>query len=542
MKRIQNLFIYAALGFTTLLSKAQHGITPKEPVLVVHIVVDQMRSDYLFRFRSQFTSDGFNKLIQGGTNFNYASYPYMFSQTPADYASISTGTTPNVHGITQYQYYNQKKYAFTNCIDDDVYFNVGGDREKHGSSAQNLLASTIGDELKVASNGKSKVFALSSTKQGAILLGGHSADGAYWISNTSGEWCSSNYYRGSLPLWLQKYNGKNIAELNINKEWNLLKNKSSYSNADIVSNKPSDKFPVNFAQYTYANQKYRILKSTPFANTMISDLAIQLIDEEKLGEDATPDYLVINYANNQSSRILTSPNALRMEDLYLRLDRDIASIISHVEKKYGTHKVVFILSGTQAAMNNTETLSKFNLPGKEFKSTRALALLNSYLMAVYGQGKWILEYNNQQIYFNHELIKKSNITLDAILTDAASFIEDVTGVAYAFTAPDLKNAKGAQSEIFREVQKIYYPGRSGDIFLVLEPGWKSKRDDDRYPGVACNNNIRVPLAFYGWKIAREKYNEQVTPLDIAPTLSYILGIPFPNQAKGKILPITKYNF
>lgn len=521
----------------------QKQVIPEKPVLVVQIVVDQMRADYISRFWNNFSDGGFKKLVQGGTTYNHATYPYQFTQEAADYASLSTGTPPCKHGINSFFYYDRKTNTLNSTIKDDESLQIGSKVGVSGHSARNLLASTLGDELKKSSYGKSKVFAVSMHKEAAILLAGHSANGVLWMDDESGKWVTSNYYINWLPQWVEKENDAKKPDGYMLQKWDLLKAKNNYVNQpEGVNNNILDRFPVEFGRFKYNGAPYRILKSTPFANMLVSDMAIKLIQEEKLGLDDTPDLLYLNFANVSSLKMVSGPYSLRTEDMMLRIDLEIEKLLTYLDKTYGTQKYMVVLSSTQGAADMPETLKAYNLPNGIFQPQRTIALLNSYLMALYGQGQWITAYNNLQFYLNQDLIEKSSFGKDQVMKDAATFLEEFTGIAYAYSSDALKNAHGGQSGQFKKVQNVYYPGKSGDILLTLEPGWIELGNDETHPGVACNSNIRVPMLFYGWKVAREKINTKVTPLDIATTLSDVFGITIPNEANGDILKITRFPY
>lgn len=544
MKNIATRFIFLSILTlsSTLHITAQKNIVPDKPALVVHIVIDQMRADYISRFWDNFTDGGFKKLVQEGTYFKHANYPYQFTQEIADYASLSTGTTPAAHGINGYFVYNRKTDKLDSPLEDSQTVTIGMQTKLGGYSPKNLLSSTVGDELKKSSFGKSKVMSVSLNKEPSILLAGHSADAAYWLDEQYGDWVTSNYYSNWLPKWTQELNRSGKAKQYMQEKWDLLYPKSRYKNlSEVGKSFAYDRFPFDFSVIHYNNASYRILKSTPFGNKLVTDMAIQLIDEEKLGKDKNPDLLYVNYGNVNSIKMISDPFSLRSEDMIMRIDFELEKLITHIEKNIGMEKVLFVLSSSQGATDMPQNLKAYNLPNGTLQPAKVTALLNSYLMALYGQGKWVSFYNNKQIFLNHDLIKKSKYTRNEVLNEAAAFLEEFAGIAHAYSSASLKSSNGGPAE-FRNVQNIFYPPFSGDIFITLEEGWIELLNDEFHPGIPCSNTLRVPLVFSGWKVARERINERVSPLDIAPTLSDVFGIAFPNKSAGNILKITKNSY
>lgn len=542
--KIKNISLASILLFISLVPmRAQIKVSPDKPALVVYVVIDQMRADYISRFWDNFGEGGFKKVVQGGTFFNHTIYPYQFTQEIADYASLSTGATPSRHGINSYYNYNRKAYELQSPLADDKSLTIGMQTGINGFSPKNLLSTTIGDELKKSSFGQSKVASVSLNKEAAILLAGHSADGAFWLDEKTGQWVTSNYYANWIPQWIQEVNKEHKAQIFMEEKWDLLHTKSQYVNLPLeAKSKSYDRFPFDFSVYKYNNANYRILKSTPYGNKLVTEMAIKLVDEEKFGSNQHPDLLYVNFGNVNSLKMVSDPYSLRTEDMIMRIDFELEKLISHLEKKLGKEKVMFVISSTQAAADMPQALKDYNLPQGTLQPKKVTALLNSYLMAMYGQGKWITYYNNKQIYMNHELIERSSHSKEEVFNEAALFLEEFTGIAYARTSFSLKNATGGQTSQIKNVQNIFYPGLSGDIFITLEPGWIEAMNDEFHPGIPCNSNIRVPMIFYGWKVAREKINSKTSPLNIAPTLSDVFGITLPNESSGELLKITKYTY
>ncbi len=521
-------------------SVAQDASKPNKPKVVVHIVVDQMRTDYVQRFWDNFGPNGIKRLVNEGYGYKYVTYPYQFSEEAADYASLVTGTTPSMHGINAYYQYNEGLDKFQSLTLDNGTQMLGMEDEIKGFSAKNMMASTVGDELRKTTFARSKVYSVSMNKEAAVLLAGHVANGAYWLDNETGEWVTSSYYIRWLPQWVKDRNALKEPDDYMDKKWDLFRPRNKYYNqTDGIQIFEREKFPIDFRHQKYQDEPYRILKSTPYANQLITNMAIELMEKEEVGLDNYSDLIYVNYAGNSSDRMATGPHSIRTEDMIYKLDQELEKLLAFLDKKYGVNNYLVVLSSTQGVADLPEIMKKTNLPAGTFDPKKAFALLNSFLMAKYGQGKWILTYNNKNLYFNHELIKSSKYTEEEIITTAASFLEEFSGIAFAYTAYSLKSQHGLRSGNLKKVQNVYYPGRSGDILLSLKAGWNEKVNDALHPGVACDENLRVPLVFYGWKVKHELVNQRASMLDVAPTLSDILGVTVPNESTGDILDVVK---
>lgn len=533
MPHLKITFIIALLSYITAAMPivAQRTLPPEKPSLVIGIVVEGLQPDYLERFKENFSDGGFNKLKDQGIYFMNAGYDYAVSLPGPNHATISTGTTPRHHGITSKQWYDRYKKTLVQCHDDTKSFIVGGITAKQGVSANHLKSSTIGDELKLSTYGNGKVVAISLDAESAVLLAGHAADAAYWMDNETGNWISSNSYLDWLPDWVEAFNHKKFGDFYLNNRWELLLDEERYQYDQKKRIYKDYSLPIDLSKFKGKPDSYQALKNTPFGNMLLKDFAIKAIKNEALGKDATTDILMVNfkgapaYENKQFG-----PFSIEMEDFYIRLDLEIETLLSSIEKELGRQNVLVVLTGTQSTSIKPDYLQEYNIPSGHFMHDRSIALLNTYLMALYGQGKWVEEYHAGQVYLNHSLIEDSKYDLIEIQNHASEFLAEFTGVSTAIPAWVLSNRQ-YDSGLYHKIQESYHPGRSGDIIITLEPGWVEENKKQEI--VSGNVNQRIPICFYGWKTGRGVVSIPINIEDIAPTISLLIGIPLPNSCTGK---------
>lgn len=541
--RITTSILFISL-FTRISGQGAY-IPPEKPKLVIGIIVEQLRYDQLEKFRNQFGENGIRKLINEGTYFKNASYDYMLTQSAPGHATISTGTEPSYHGITSENWYQPLKNEMISCTKDVEVDPVGGSFEAGLHSPVNLLASTFSDELKMATNGKAKVFSVGLKESPAILSAGHSANGVFWYDDKTGTWMSSTYYMNSLSPWVVDFNAQSLSESYLNNPWNLLKPVSDYTECLPDSNSYEAGFNgINYFPYDLKKMSskglimpvrdYSLLRETPFGNTFTTDFAIKLIQEEGLGKDDVIDFLSICYSSTDYIGHRFGPSSMEMEDAILRLDRDIEHLLNYLNDSIGKKNVLVYLTSAHGISEIPLILEKNHIPTGYFRQTQALQLLKSYLNAVYGQGEWVKGYYEKQIFLNRTLIEDAKIPLEEIQKKVARFLVQFTGIASAypysaFEANDFGNGH------LRRIINSFSPQRSGDIIITLNPGWIEKGDYVANYNSPYEYDSHVPLIWYGWSVNRASVNRKVNIADIAATLSSLCKVPYPNACTGEPL-------
>lgn len=510
MKRIVLLLFVMIWGIT----QAQ-----EKPKLVVGIVVDQMRYDYIYRFWNQFGDNGFKKLVNEGYFLRNTHYNYTPTYTGPGHASIFTGTTPSVHGIIGNNWYNKADGLSVYCAGDgnsttvcDCDNHVDVESAAGKMSPHRMLTTTFSDELKLF-NPESKVFGISIKDRGAILPAGHTANGAFWMGK-SGEWISSSYYYEQLPEWLIKFQQDKPVTSYFKGAW---KGKGfGYPMDSLLQSKgPSS------------------VKSTPQGNTYLKDLAIELMKSEEMGKDKITDVLTVSFSSTDYIGHQFGPHAQEIVDTYIKIDKDIAEILSYIYSTVGKDNALVFLTADHGVVSVPNELKKRKIPAGYFNASSLTDELNTHLSKRYGENTWVLKYSNQQFFLNRKLIEEKKLSHQEIQQVAADCLINVEGVQYTFTAHQLHNNEYLSS-FHSLIQKGFNQKRSGDVVIVLNSGWIEWSSPTGTTHGSCfSYDTHVPLLFWGKNIKHGLSDEYISICDIAPTVSTLLGISFPNGCTGK---------
>lgn len=524
----------------TSTAQLNRSIPSEKPKLIVQLVVSQMRFDYISRYWDKFGDNGFKLLVNEGTYCRNARYNYLLTQAYPGLATIATGTNPSVHGIIADKWFNRNTGNEVEATADDKVNTVGGSFFSGKYSAKNLVTSTFGDELKL-NNANSKVVSIALDAGSAILLGGHSANGMYWFDTEKGLWVSSSYYTDALPAWLDTFNSKGFAKLYTDREWKALQPIQNYEEADTAAVKSVEKkkslaeklkgMMDGIIGKPQPKTDFKVLLENPYGNLLTKDLAIAAVVGENLGADEHPDLLCITFSANRFIGGKFGPHSIEMEDTYLRLDRELAHFLEFINSTVGKENCLFILTSDQGVASTPDYLEKSKIPGGYFDPKKAMILLGSYLNALYGQGNWITGYHDKQIYLNRKLIEDSNLNLADFQQKVADFMLEFSGVSNSTTAHNLQNGNFANG-IMVKFQNSYNQRRSGDVIINLEPGWVERNGKVTSANSPYDYDSHVPLIFYGWKAKRKSVLNPIYINDLAPTLSILLGITWPNGATG----------
>ncbi|WP_461631938.1 alkaline phosphatase family protein [Labilibaculum euxinus] len=525
--------LFVLLVFTIQFSIAQNTrkIPSEKPKLVVGIVVDHLRADYFFRYSNLLGDGGFKRLMNQGTYCKNAKFSYLYSQTGPDHASIFTGTPPAFHGIISNGWYNRLSGELELAKEDSETKLVGIESEEKGISPKKMLASTLGDEIKLF-NSRSRVVGVALNCESALFSAGHAADGAYWMDDLSGKFITSSYYQDTLYNWVKEFNEKKFADFYLNRVWTPFND----GNAPSVSDKLLGKVGLNNQFFYDLNKEkrehgYKAIKKTPFGNMLVKDFAISAIINENLGKDDDADFLSVTFSCLDEKHRDLSPFAPEMIDNFIRLDQELEHFLSFLDEQIGLENVLVFVTADQSANYTPENLSEQNIPNGYFSTYNAIALLKSYFNILYGNGEWVLGYDSQQVYLNHQLIEDSKLSIIDLQTKAAEFLIQFTGVATTTTANSLVKSNYTHG-ILQKVQRSFNQKRSGDVMLTLEQGWMHKIKDERDEIAQYSYTNQVPLFWYGWKIKRSVISRSVYIEDIVPTVSSFLNISIPSGCDG----------
>ncbi|MBN2595920.1 alkaline phosphatase family protein [Labilibaculum sp.] len=525
--------LFAVLVFTIQFSIAQstRKIPSEKPKLVVGIVIDHLRADYYFRYSNLLGEGGFKRLMNQGTYCKNSKFSYLYSQTGPDHATIFTGTPPAFHGIISNGWYNRLSGEIELAKEDTQTELVGIESKEKGSSPKKMLASTLGDEIKLF-NSHSRVVGIALNCESALFSAGHAADGAYWMDDLSGKFVTSSYYQDTLYNWVTEFNDKKFADFYLNRVWTPFNG----GNEPSVSDKLLGKVGLNNQFFYDLNKEkrehgYKAIKTTPFGNMLVKDFAISAIINENLGKDDDSDFLSVTFSCLDEKHRDFSPFAPEMLDNFIRLDQELEHFLSFLDEQIGMENVLVFVTADQSANYTPENLSEQNIPNGYFSAYNAIALLKSYFNILYGNGEWVLGYDSQQVYLNHQLIEDSKLSIIDLQTKAAEFLIQFSGVATTTTANSLVKSNYTHG-ILQKVQRSFNQKRSGDVMLTLEQGWMHKIKDERDEIAQYSYTNQVPLFWYGWKIKRSVISRSVYIEDIVPTVSSFLNISIPSGCDG----------
>jgi predicted AlkP superfamily pyrophosphatase or phosphodiesterase len=534
-----------ALLFITTALISQTKTVPvselKQPKLVVGIVVDQMRQDYIYRYWNKFGNGGFKKLINEGYFYKNTHFNYVPTYTGPGHASIYTGTSPATHGIISNDWFVKETGRTTYCTDDYNVKSVGTESKAGLMSPKNLLVTTIGDELKLNTNQQAKVFAISLKDRSSILPAGHSANGAFWFDGSNGKFISSTHYMNQLPSWLNDFNSLQLPKQYLSKGWNTLYPIANYTESIADENNyeqaPNKKdiaiFPYDY-KVQLENNNYEIIKATPYGNTITKDLALACLKAEQLGKGKQTDMLCISFSSTDYVGHSYGPRSVEIEDVYLRLDKDLEELINSLNTTVGKDNYVLFLTADHGASDVPLHLKDLKIPAGYMDENELTKTVKSFCQNQYGDSL-VSSLTNQQIFLNESKMTEMKLNKFSIEQILANFMLSVKGVAEAYPSEALKYENYSDGTFKYLIQKGYNHVRSGNVAFSYNPSWMAYHDKGTTHGASYSYDTHVPLLFYGMGIPKGSTVKKVNIVDIAPTISIMLHMSFPNGTTGKPL-------
>lgn len=525
------------------------GLNDK-PKLVVGIVVDQMRADYIARYWSKYSEKGgFKRMVKGGAWFTNCNFDYYPTYTAPGHASIYTGSIPAINGIVGNDWFDRVGDTMRYVTDDARVLPVGNggafSDSKERQSPRILLSTTITDELERFTQGRSKVVGIALKDRGAILPAGHLADGAYWFHDATGQFISSTHYMIELPAWAKAFNNRNIAGQMNGYVWNPVLPLAQYteSTADDVKweaplwrNGPRT-FPYDLskAPTPKPNKTYELLRSTPLGLTITTQMAIAALEGEQMGRDSIPDFLAVSYSTTDYVGHKFGPRSVEVEDLYLRLDRELGELLDSLEAKVGENNFVLFLTADHGVVDNVGQLEEDHIANGTYSEDSSMTgPVNRALFKAFKVKNLAHAAVNQQIYLDRALIHDKGLDFDAVAKEAAYAASLQVGVRQARPMKDVM-----QSSLPTLPNKLYingmHPKRSGDVLVEYDPQWVddySGRKLGTTHGQPYKYDTNVPLIFYGDYVSGRRYSWECSPSDIAQTIAEELGILPPSGSIG----------
>lgn len=511
--------LLAALLFLLSLAPVRGAEPPpareKKPRLVVVVVIDMFPPDFLERFRSRFGPDGFNRLLREGASFTSCFYPYANTETGPSHATLSTGTTPDRHGIAANGWYDFARGRAVQAVEDESAPVVGGASRLAGASPRNLMASTLADELHLATGGEAKVFGVALKDRSAVFSTGHTASGAYWYNIQTGTFVTSRYYREALPAWVESFNRERGADSYYGKTW-----KSGEKVLATLASQ-SGRPDASFRQELYYS---------PYGNDLVFDFARELVVEEKLGADPVTDFLFLGLSANDGVGHRWGPYSEEVADMTRRTDAQLAALLQFLDKQVGAGNYWLALSADHGVAPTLEQARARGLPAKNVPLTALTQALQAAFAARWGEDDWLA--SRSEVVFNRETLRKHGVGVSEAAHLAGGALLGVDGVLGYVAGEETRLDPG----LTQAVRLSTYRGRSPDVYVVFEPfALVNGEEGGTTHGSPYNYDTHVPLIFYGAAFRAGTYRERVTPADLAPTLAAALGLTPPALADGRIL-------
>ncbi len=524
-----------------MLASAQSAAVKKEPAapkLVVGIMVDQMRWDYFYRFNARYGEKGLKRMLREGFACENTFIPYAQTVTAAGHASVYTGSTPAINGIMGNEWYERDLGRGVYCVEDAGVKTIGGAASAKPMSPRNLWTTTITDELRLATNFRSKVIGIAIKDRGGILPAGHSANAAYWFDPGSGHWVTSTYYMNQLPAWATRFNERKVVDSLLRLDWNTLYPIGTYTQSDAddrpwegrPNNVPKPTFPYALAQF--AGKNYGAISTTPQGSTLTLSFAKEAILAEEMGKDDVTDFLAVSLSSPDYIGHTFGPNSIEIEDTYLRLDRDLADFFDMLDQKVGKGNWLTFITADHAVAHVPGYLKNNKIPAEVAAWNRKG--LEASVEQRFGVKAPILDYDNYQIYLNYKLMDSLKVDRAALRSFMIEELNKDPQILLAFDNHDISAAN-----LPTVVKERFLQGsnrkRGGDIQVILKPHFFAGGATGTTHGSWYAYDSHIPLVFMGWGVKQGKTYRETYMTDIAPTLAAMLRIQMPSGTIGKVI-------
>jgi len=516
-----------------------------KPKLVVGIVIDQMRYDYLTRFADKYGEGGFKRLLNNGFSLENAHFNYMPTYTAVGHTSIYTGTTPSIHGVISNNWYDKKTEKSIYCVDDSNYSTVGNDGDGGKKSPFRMLTTTMTDQLHLAQNMQGKTIGIALKDRAAILPAGHTANAAYWFDGSErGTWITSSFYMDALPNWVQKFNNSGKATTYLNTPWTTLYDISTYTESMADNNnferpfkgEENPVFPHNVPKLRKANGNYDLLKAIPAGNSFTVDFAEAAILGENLGKGAATDFLAVSFSSPDYIGHQFGVASKEVEDTYIRLDKDLERLFLILDKQVGKGSYTLFLTADHGAVHVPSYLKSLKIPATYFKAKKFKKFINKFTKKRYNSEELIKNISNFQITLDKEKITALHLDVHTVAQQIADKALLFKGIYKTVTAKTMQTTNFTNG-VLNSLQNGYNQKLSGDILFMVSPSvlasYYTKKGTGH--GTGYTYDTHIPIIFYGKGIKKGHSKKKYRIIDIAPTISNLLQIEFPNGTSGEII-------
>ena len=532
--------------FTSILlfSNCKFSETPvKKPKLVIGIVIDQMRYDYLTRFADRYGKDGFNRILKNGFSLENAHYNFIPTYTAVGHASIYAGTSPNNHGIISNNWYDKVLKKSIYCVDDINYKTIGNDGIVGQKSPHRLYTTTVADQLQLAQNMQGKTIGIAIKDRSAILPVGHTANAAYWYdAGNKNQWITSSFYMEELPDWVKAFNSNNKADAYLNEAWETLYDIKTYSQSRADNNiyennlngQENPVFPKNLKKLREQNDNFSLIKTIPAGNTYTIDFAKAVIKGEQLGKSEFTDFLAVSFSSTDYVGHRYGVASVETEDTYLRLDKDLGHFFNFLDTEVGKENYTLFLTADHAAVHVPSYLQSLKIPAHYINTTKLKKFLSDITQKYFNSKELIENVSNYQIFLNQEKIEALGFNKNTVAQRLADEVLSFDKIYKAVTAKTLQTTNFTEG-IMHSLQQGYNPKFSGDVLMIPYPATLNYSRKGTSHGSGYSYDTHVPVIFYGNGIKKGASKKTYKIIDIAPTISNLLKIEAPNGTSGKII-------
>lgn len=539
--------LFCLVNYSQESTASQPPIWSTPPRLIVGVVVDQMRTDLIYRYWNNFGNDGFKRSIIDGAFARNAHFDYAPTFTGPGHASIYTGTTPAYHGIVSNDMFIRATGGGLYCAEDEQMSGVGCEGPSGQRSPVNLLSSTIADELERRTARHARTIGVAIKDRGAILPIGRTGDAAFWYDPASGDFVTSTWYRDALPDWLKEFNARELPEKYLNNKWDLILPRERYTQV-LPDDNPYEiavpgatkaVLPLDLAAISTDNPS--LLANTPWGNTLTTDVALAALAGEALGADEVPDLLAISYSSTDMLGHRVGPRALELEDMYIRLDAEIARLLKALDEQVGKDRYLFFLTADHGTVDVPGYLKDLRASAGYYDQGKLRERLEPELIKHFGEGKWVDAIVNEQVFLNWRTINEKKVDASDVQRVIVNVLLQEPEISHAIGAVHLVS-NTYTDRVLGNLQRGFMPQRSGDVIFALRPGMLDLSEMPEGKGTShrsvWNYDTHVPVIFFGYGVRSADVTRRISITDIAPTIAIITGMTMPDACIGE--PIEEF--
>ena len=525
------LFLSLFAFFPPLSSYAQTQNTSQYK-LVVLIAIDQMRADYLFRFREVFSEEGFLHFIHQGQFYEDVRNENIIKERTPSMATLMTGSYPSLHGLPSDSWYHPSLGGLVSGIGDGGSVTLGSPLSI-GYSAKNLRIRTLGDWLKQFYGNRSIVVAAAPRPEMVIPAAGHRADAAYWYDEKYGKIVGSSYYRNDIPAYMDTFNSHFLPAETYYPTWELCLPEGAYSKTPVDGRILEQGFPLNGNTFPYSTLRLKEqfgnkwLLYTPFINDIMTELSLRLAKEYRLGRGSRTDMMVVGYSSMDDASMFFGPHSREMEDVYARLDKNIARLRTYLNKHVGEKNILYVLTSPRSDSPSPEVYSnEMNIRSGYVNVLTLTALLRSYFYVLFGDRSITINNHGIQFFLKHFLDEKGKQSFVDLLNKGAELLEQGEGVGHCYVMH-----RSSVRDMPADVRNSWVPKRSGSLIIRPNNGWGLRSGDKSELYI---HEQHLPTIFLTANKYGKNIPQRIELRDITPTILHLLNLPALPSSTGRV--------